>query len=94
VNAATLARASSLARSGCIATRTPRGATPAAGLCRPVGSGRRSCAQDSHPAASGGGMIGRGLGDVLRTFGVEVLVCPKCGGVRRALAASRRSPST
>jgi hypothetical protein len=24
---------------------------------------------------------------VLRTFGIEVLVCPKCSGVRRALAA-------
>jgi hypothetical protein len=24
---------------------------------------------------------------VLRTFGIEVLVCPKCSGVRRVLAA-------
>jgi hypothetical protein len=32
-------------------------------------------------------LVGQGLGDVLRTFEVEVLVCPKCGGRRLLLAA-------
>jgi hypothetical protein len=52
--------------------------------------GRSCCSvrcQVSFPAASCGGLVGRGLGDVLRTFGIEVLVCPKCSGVRRVLAA-------
>jgi hypothetical protein len=43
--------------------------------------------QDSPPAASCGGLVGRGLGDVQRTYGIEVLVCPKCSRVRWALAA-------
>ena len=33
------------------------------------------------------GLIPCDRADVLRTFGIEVLVCPKCSGVRRVLAA-------
>ncbi len=43
--------------------------------------------QDSPSAASCGGLLGRGLGDVLRTYGIEVRVCPQGSGVRRVLAA-------
>jgi hypothetical protein len=44
--------------------------------------------QDCHPAASCVGVIGSGLSDVLRTFGIVVLVCSQCsGGGRRVLVA-------
>jgi hypothetical protein len=63
------------------------GGAPAAG----PGTARRSCCcarcQDSPSAASCGGLLGRGLGDVLRTYGIEVRVCPQGSGVRRVLAA-------
>ena len=88
-------RAVRLARPPTRATRRSLGRRSAA---RPgqlvVGGGGtrgRSCCsgrcQDRHSAASCGGLVGRGLSDVLRTFGIEVLVCPKCSGVRRVLAA-------
>ena len=43
--------------------------------------------QGSHAAASCGRLFGSGLGDMLRTSGIEVLACPQWSGVRRMLAA-------
>lgn len=45
------------------------------------------CWQGRDTAASCGGLSRRGLGDVLRTFEIEVLVYPYCGGARRLLSA-------
>ena len=50
-----------------VATGTVRGRTCCGGWC-----------QGRHSAASCGGLVGRGLGDALRAFGTEVLVCPRC----------------
>jgi hypothetical protein len=47
--------------------------------------------QDCHPAASCVGVIGSGLSDVLRTFGIVVLVCSQCSGGAAGAGGDPRS---